>query len=66
MDKIVAIVGILAIVCVLGLVLAFPVMLLWNSCLLPAVSGLSEITLLQAWGIMILSGFLFKPIINAS
>jgi len=43
-----------------GLLLSLPVMLLWNYCLVPAVSGLSEIGWLQAWGILILANFLFK------
>lgn len=54
-----AVVGMLLIVA-LGLILSLPVMLLWNACLVPAVSGLNEIGWLQAWGILILSGFLFK------
>ena len=64
LEKIITIVGatviILAIVVVLGLLLSFPLMLLWNACLVPAVSGLSEITWLQAWGILIASNLLFK------
>lgn len=43
-----------------GLLLSLPVMLLWNYCLVPAVSGLGEIGWLQAWGILILANFLFK------
>ena len=34
-----------------GLVLSFPMMLLWNGCLVPAVTVLKEITWLQMWGI---------------
>jgi hypothetical protein len=43
-----------------GLVLSLPVMLLWNYCLVGAVAGVSNIGWLQAWGIMVLCGFLFK------
>jgi hypothetical protein len=50
----------IVIIVVVGLLLILPVMLLWNACLVPAVSGLSEIEWLQAWGIMILCGLLFK------
>lgn len=57
---VVATVIVLAIVVVVGLLLSFPLMLLWNACLVPAVSGLSEITWLQAWGILIASNLLFK------
>lgn len=64
LEKVITIVGatviILAIVVVLGLLLSFPLMLLWNACLVPAVSGLSEITWMQAWGILIASNILFK------
>lgn len=64
LDKIIvgvgALVVILLIVVIVGLLLSFPLMLLWNGCLVPAVSGLSEITWLQAWGILIASNILFK------
>ena len=64
LDKIIVVAGatvvVLAIVVVLGLLLSFPLMLLWNACLVPAVSGLSEITWMQAWGILIASNILFK------
>ena len=51
-----------ALIVVFGLLLSLPVMLLWNLCLVPAIPGIAEIGWLQAWGIMILCGFLFKPI----
>jgi hypothetical protein len=51
---------VVGIVVVLGLLLSYPVMLLWNGCLVPAVDGVKEIGLLQAWGLMILFGILFK------
>jgi hypothetical protein len=54
-----------ALIVVFGLLLSLPVMLLWNAALVPAIPGLLEIGWLQAWGILILCGFLFKPI-NAS
>jgi len=54
------VVGFVILVVVLGLILALPVMWLWNGCLIPAVSGLHEITWFQAWGIMILFSILFK------
>jgi len=54
-----AIVGIAAII-VLGLILSLPVMWLWNACLVAAVPGIKEIGWLQAWGILILCGLLFK------
>jgi hypothetical protein len=51
---------IVGIVVVLGLLFSYPVMLLWNGCLVPAVDGVKEIGWLQAWGLMILCGLLFK------
>lgn len=44
----------------LGLVFSFPVMLLWNYALVPAVPALAEIDWLQAWGIIWLCAALFK------
>jgi hypothetical protein len=39
---------------------SWPVYMLWNSCLVGAVQGVAEVTWLQAWGITVLSGLLFK------
>jgi hypothetical protein len=44
----------------LSFLLSWPVMWLWNNALVGAVNGVNEIGWLQAWGINILSGFLFK------
>jgi len=49
-----------------GLLLSLPVMLLWNYCLVGAVAGVAEIGWLQAWGILILCGFLFKSSTSTS
>jgi hypothetical protein len=43
-----------------GFILAYPMMLLWNLCLVPAVSVLNEVGWLQMWGINILCGVWFK------
>ena len=43
-----------------GFVLSLPVMLLWNGCLVDAITGVKEITWLQGWGISILCGVLFN------
>jgi len=48
--------GILA----LCFLLSWPVYMLWNGCLVDAVQGVREITWLQAWGISVLFGLLFK------
>jgi hypothetical protein len=42
-----------------GLLMSLPVMLLWNW-LAPALFGLKEIEWLQAWGLLVLCGILFK------
>jgi hypothetical protein len=64
MEKIVAIVGAVVIaiagLLLLSFLLSWPVYMLWNGCLVSAVAGVSEVTWLQAWGITILCGFLFK------
>jgi len=49
-----------ALIVVFGLLLSLPVMLLWNLCLVPAIPGLLEIGWLQAWGLLVLSGIMFK------
>jgi uncharacterized RDD family membrane protein YckC len=51
-------------VMLIGVLIAFPVMLLWNYCLVGAVAGVSEITFLQAWGLYILSNLMFKTSVS--
>ena len=48
----------------LSLLFSLPVFYLWNGCLVGAVNGVNEVTWLQAWGLMILSGFLFKTTVT--
>jgi len=57
---IVAIVTFTSIVLLLSFLLSWPVMMLWNGCLVDAVDGVHEITWLQAWGISSLFGMLFR------
>lgn len=63
MEKLLAIVGVgifaVLVIVLISLLLAFPVMLLWNW-LMPLILHLPELTLLQAWGLNVLCGFLFK------
>lgn len=54
----------IVVVIILGLIISYPVMLLWNGCLVGAVAGVNPITWMQAWGILILSGFLFKSVVS--
>lgn len=48
-----------------GLLLSLPVYWLWNS-LVPDLFHLPTITWLQAWGLLVLSGFLFKSSASTS
>lgn len=57
---ILVVVGPIAFLLGLSFLLAWPVMLLWNGCLVDAVTVVKPIGWLQAWGITILTGFLFK------
>ena len=45
---------------IVSIIFATPVWLLWNW-LMPAIFGVTKITLGQAWGITLLANFLFKP-----
>ena len=60
MKALVAFVLIIATVVFFGFLLSYPLMLLWNLCLVPAVSTLQTVGWLQMWGISILLGLLFK------
>lgn len=53
-----SLIGFLAVV---SFLLSWPVYMLWNGCLVGAVDGIHTVTWLQAWGISVLSSFLFKP-----
>jgi hypothetical protein len=68
MEKIAVIVGAvvlgLATLVLISFLLSWPVYMLWNGCLVGAVAGVSEVTWLQAWGLTILCGFLFKTTVN--
>jgi hypothetical protein len=47
---------------IVGLVISYPVMLLWNGCLVGVIAGISTITWMQAWGILILIRVLFNKV----
>ena len=69
MKTIVQIVGLLSaavgLIIFFGLLFSLPVMLLWNAALVPAIPGLAEIGWLQAWGLLVLSGIMFKPVASS-
>ena len=54
------IIGLLIFIVIIGLIFSLPVMWLWNGCLVPAITGVNEISWLQAWGLMILVNFFLK------
>lgn len=64
MEKLIVVIGAVVIgiagVLFLSFLLSWPVYMLWNGCLVGAVAGVSEVTWLQAWGLTVLCGFLFK------
>lgn len=65
MDKIIGIIGVfLAVAILVGLIISFPVMLLWNGCLVPAITGVNEIGWMQAWGLTVLSTVFFKTTVT--
>ena len=56
-----AIVGFVALAIIIAALFAFPIMWLWNGCLVGTVDGIHPITSFwQAFGIMVLFSLLFK------
>ena len=60
MEKIIVVLMGFATFIFISFLLSWPVMALWNGCLVDAVTGIKEITWLQGWGISILCGILFN------
>lgn len=45
----------------IGILLAWPVQLLWNGCIVGTIDGVAPLeSIWHAWGVMILCGLLFK------
>jgi len=61
----VTVVGVVGLIIGLSFLFSWPVYMLWNGCLVDAVPSLKEVTWLQAWGITVLCGFLFKTSVNS-
>lgn len=59
------VIGAIGLIVFVGLLFSLPVMWLWNAALVPAIPGIKTIGWFQAWGILILCGFLFKPMTNS-
>lgn len=62
-EKIAAYVVVILALLMLSFLLSYPLMLLWNQCLVPAVTTLKEVSWLQMWGIAVIIGLLFKTYI---
>ena len=59
-DIMAKILGALIGVVLIGLVTSYPLMILWNECLVPAVPAINKVEWLQMWGITILIGAMCK------
>ena len=66
MEKVFAILGAIALLVFLSFLLSWPVYMLWNGCLVGAVSGVNEVTWLQAWGLNLLFGLMFGKTVSNS
>jgi hypothetical protein len=62
LEYIMALGGIILVALLLSFLLSYPLMLLWNATLVPAVAVLSEVSWLQMWGIAALVQVLFNGI----
>jgi hypothetical protein len=59
-DAIFTISGVIGLIIILGLIMSIPTWFLWNNCFVDAVHGVNQIGIVQAWGLNILAGLLFK------
>jgi hypothetical protein len=55
-----ALAGAISFLVFLSFLLSWPVYMLWNGCLVDAITGVKEVSWLQAWGLNIMFGLLFK------
>lgn len=60
MQQFVKVMAGIGVIFIVGLLVSVPTMLLWNGCLVPAVDGVHEITVLQALGLSVLASFFFR------
>ena len=66
MNALFTIIGGLGLIVFLSFLLSLPVMLLWDAVMPGIFPGLHEITWLQAWGLSLLCGLLFKSNTSSS
>jgi hypothetical protein len=64
-DKLLIILGGIVFLVFVSFLLSWPVYMLWNECLVDAVTVTKPVTWLQAWGISLLCGILFKTTITS-
>lgn len=48
----------------IGLLVSYPLMLLWNYCLVPAIPAIQEVGWLQMWGLMVLFQIILRPSVS--
>jgi hypothetical protein len=63
-DLLFTVLGAITFLVAVSFLLSWPVFMLWNGCLVDAVTGVKEVTWIQAWGLTILCNFLFKSTIK--
>jgi hypothetical protein len=63
-EALITVIGGIVFLVFLSFLLSWPVYMLWNGCLIDAIDGVKEVTWLQAWGINLLAGFLFKTTVK--
>lgn len=60
LEKLILVASAIAFMVFISLLMAWPVMILWNSALVGTVSGIATIDWMTAWGILLLCSILFK------
>jgi hypothetical protein len=65
-EVLLTVIGAIVFLVFISFLLSWPVYMLWNGCLVGAVSGVNEVTWLQAWGINFLCGILFKKTVEVN
>lgn len=66
MELLVRFLSLLIVGVVMGAIVSFPAMLLWNSCLVPAIPAIQEVGWIQAWGIMVMGQIMFQTKVTFS
>lgn len=60
MDKVITVLTLIVGFIAVSFLLAWPVMMLWNTCLVPAINGVNQVDWIQAWGLTFLASAFFK------